>query len=76
MDVSKISAAMSQVSSFMSDKTSQGVLAAPSSDQSEGSANTSAVTKESSILSGGNSDAFKVSFSSAALSKNSILSAS
>ena len=73
MGVSAISESMNQVNSFMSSQASQGVQNASSSGEKAAPTANEKIVRENNIVHGGKSDAFKVSFSSAALSKNNIL---
>ncbi|MBF0193082.1 MAG: hypothetical protein HQL71_00935 [Magnetococcales bacterium] len=73
MGVSAIGESMNQVISFMSNQASKGVQKASSSAEPTTPTVNEKIVRENNIVHGGQSDAFKVSFSSAALSKNNIL---
>jgi hypothetical protein len=74
MAISEVSSSMNQVNNFMSNQASQGVQNASSTNKDQDSAGPNEkIVKENNFVHGGQSDAAKVSFSSAALSKNSII---
>ncbi|MBF0454903.1 MAG: hypothetical protein HQL72_08845 [Magnetococcales bacterium] len=73
MAVSNVNALMNQVTSFMSNQASQGVQQASSQNKEEGNNPSGGVVRSNSIVHSGKSEAFKVSFTSAALSKHSVL---
>ncbi|MBF0380451.1 MAG: hypothetical protein HQL69_05495 [Magnetococcales bacterium] len=73
MNIAAVSESMNQVISFMSNQASQGLQNASSNSEPQTPTSNEKIVRENNIIHGGNSDAFKVSFSSAALSKNSII---
>ncbi|MBF0444272.1 MAG: hypothetical protein HQL68_01680 [Magnetococcales bacterium] len=73
MGISAIGESMNQVISFMSNQASKGVQNASDTGEKEQPAGNEKIVRENNIVHGGQSDAFKVSFTSASLSKNSIL---
>jgi hypothetical protein len=72
MAVSEVSSSMNQVNSFMSNQAVQGFQNATSPGQNSDGIKSGVI--RGGVVHGGQNDAAKVSFSSAALSMNSILS--